>query len=180
MKYFISDTHWGHENVLRYDSRPFSSIQEHDEQLVRRWNEVVKPSDVVYHLGDFSWHKHPADTDALLSQLHGTKILILGNHDERVVARAKGWAKVTPYLEIKEDGQRICLFHYRMTVWNQSHRGSWALHGHSHGTLPVTLVAKTMDVGCMVWGYAPISLDLVAEEMSRRQFLPVDGHRADR
>lgn len=176
MKWFTSDTHFGHANIIRYDQRPFASIEEHDEALVANWNAVVSPGDVVYHLGDFAWHGRVPDVDLLLGLLHGTKILILGNHDEKTVSRAKGWAKVTPYLEISEGGQKIILFHYRLVVWNRSHHGSWALHGHSHGSLPVNLEAKTFDVGTMLWGYRPISFEEVAKEMERHTFVPVDGH----
>jgi len=176
MKWFTSDTHWRHANILKYDNRPFATIEEHDEELVRRWNAVVSPGDVVYHLGDVAWHRKAVDIDILLAHLNGTKILITGNHDKGHVEKAKGWAKVTPYLEISEGGQKIVLFHYRMVVWNGSHRGSWALHGHSHGSLPMNLQAKTFDVGTMCWAYAPLSLDEVADEMRKHAFVPVDAH----
>ena len=55
MTYFTSDLHFGHENILRFDKRPFSSIKEHDEELIKRWNAKVKPGDTVYILGDFIW-----------------------------------------------------------------------------------------------------------------------------
>ncbi len=168
MKFFTSDTHFGHANVIKFDDRPFANIQEHDEELVRRWNEVVKPGDVVYHLGDVGWHKNLFDADMLLARLHGTKILIKGNHDEKIICKSKQWSAVHSYHEISENGQRIVLFHYRMVVWNRSHHGSWALHGHSHGNLPVLMNQKTFDVGTMLWGYRPISWDEVSEEMQKR------------
>jgi len=177
-KWFTSDTHFGHANIIRYDNRPFSSIEEHDEALIQNWNRHVKPGDVVYHMGDVAWHRDVGNVDLLLARLCGTKILILGNHDEKTVARARGWSSVVPYKEISISGQKICLFHYRMVVWNRSHHGSWALHGHSHGTLPVTYTAKTFDVGTMCWGYRPISYDEVAVEMAKHSFLPVDCHIA--
>jgi calcineurin-like phosphoesterase family protein len=183
MYWFTSDTHFGHTNILKHDKgrfkRPWNTIQEHDEGLIERWNAVVQPGDVVYHLGDFAWHRDVFNIEVLLGRLHGTKILILGNHDEKTVAKAKGWAKVTPYHEISYgyNGQKIVLFHYRMTVWNQSHRGSWALHGHSHGMLPEIYTAKTFDVGTMCWGFRPISVSEVALEMSKRTFLgPVNDN----
>jgi Predicted phosphoesterase or phosphohydrolase len=156
MKWFTSDTHWGHANILKYDNRPFATIEEHDEELVRRWNAVVSPGDVVYHLGDVAWHKKAIDTDILLARLHGTKILITGNHDKGHVEKAKGWAKVTPYLEISEGGQKIVLFHYRMVVGMGVITGL-GLAWPSHGSLPVNLQAKTFDVGTMCWSYAPLS-----------------------
>jgi len=130
MIYFTSDTHWGHANILEYDQRPFATIAEHDEALVQYWNETVKPGDVVYHLGDVAWRQSAEEIDRLLHRLHGTKILITGNHDSTKVTKSPRWSHVTPYHEAKRQGQLICLFHYRMTVWNRSHHGSWALHGH--------------------------------------------------
>lgn len=176
MIWFTSDTHFGHANILKYDQRPFATIAYHDEVLIKNWNQVVGKGDVVYHLGDVAWHTKQQDIDDLLGQLNGTKILILGNHDAKSVAKSKHWAKVTPYEEVTYMEQRIVLFHYRMVVWNRSHHGSWALHGHSHGTLPVNLEAKTFDVGTMCWNYYPISFDQVVEEMKRHTFVPVDQH----
>lgn len=177
--WFTSDTHWGHTNIIKYDNRPFASVYEHDEALITNWNAVVNPGDVVYHLGDVAWHRNVIDVECLLRKLHGTKILIQGNHDEKTVTKAKGWAKVCYYHEITVNGQKIVLFHYRMVVWNRSHHGSWALHGHSHGTLPVTTTAKTFDVGTMCWNYRPICFDEVAKEMDKRSFVPVDAHGKD-
>jgi len=176
--WFTSDTHWGHANIIKYDNRPFTSIEEHDEALVVNWNKVVHPGHLVYHLGDVAWHRDEADIELLLGRLNGTKILIQGNHDKGKVLKAKGWAKVCYYHEITVDGQFIVLFHYRMVVWNRSHYGSWALHGHSHGSLPMNIGAKTFDVGTMCWGYAPINYDQVSEEMAKHHWTQVDGHKA--
>lgn len=180
MIWFTSDTHFGHAKVLAYDNRPFETIEEHDEALIRRWNTLVHPGDTVYHLGDFSWHTKILQVETVLGLLHGTKILVKGNHDLKAVTKANGWAKVTPYEEVRHRDQKICLFHYRMVVWNASHYGSWALHGHSHGSLPVSTTSKTLDVGTMCWGYAPVSFDEIAAEMTKKTFVPVDNHGKDR
>ena len=50
--YFTGDLHFGHENVLRFDGRPFSSVEEMDEELISRWNNKVGKGDIVYILGD--------------------------------------------------------------------------------------------------------------------------------
>jgi len=81
MKVFvISDTHFGHENIIKYCSRPFRNAAEMDAVMIRKWNETVTNSDVVIHLGDFALggREH---AERIASQLHGKKILILGNHD---------------------------------------------------------------------------------------------------
>ena len=66
MRFFTSDTHFGHANVIKFDNRPFANIEEHDEELVRRWNAVVKPGDVVCHLGHVGWHKKLFDVGTML------------------------------------------------------------------------------------------------------------------
>ena len=179
--WFTSDTHFGHANILKHDPRPFSDIDTHDQALIDNWNKVVAPSDVVYHLGDVMWHTKDAKRDYILNSLHGILILIKGNHDKsnKPLLRHKRWAKVCDYDEVTIHEQKIILFHYRMVVWNRSHHGSWALHGHSHGSLPMNLQARTFDVGTMCWGYTPISFEHVAVEMAKHTFVPVDGHRAD-
>lgn len=78
--WFISDTHFGHKNILEYEkeARPFSSLEEMHEVIIERWNSVVKQDDVVYHLGDFAFGKGYID---IAQRLNGKKRLIMGNHD---------------------------------------------------------------------------------------------------
>ena len=54
---YIADTHFGHKNIIRFDSRPFATVDEMEEEMVKRWNIAVEPSDTVYILGDFCWGK---------------------------------------------------------------------------------------------------------------------------
>jgi len=192
MIWFTSDTHFGHAGVIKHAKRPFADVQEMDAAMVDRWNAVVQSQDTIYHLGDFSFYRTRNDNEALLRRLHGQKHLVYGNHDHDQTRKAKGWASVAPYREIKVElseilngftgpyQQHIVLFHYRMVVWNAAHYGAWALHGHSHGTLPVTLTAKTFDVGVDCWEYTPISLETVAREMAKRSFVSVDHHGRSR
>ena len=78
--FFIADTHFGDGNILRYENRPFATVEEMDQELVRRWNQKVGEKDTVFHLGDVSAHSAEEDRQ-LLGQLHGKKVLVLGNHD---------------------------------------------------------------------------------------------------
>ena len=81
MKVFIiSDTHFGHENIIKYCNRPFSSVEEMDEKMIKNWNETVSNNDVVLHLGDFGLGKKEYIA-SIVKRLNGKKILIMGNHD---------------------------------------------------------------------------------------------------
>lgn len=74
----ISDTHFGHENIIRYCDRPFNSADQMDLCMLQYWNETVKDGDIVYHLGDVYFG---AEGAKILPLLKGRKRLILGNHD---------------------------------------------------------------------------------------------------
>ena len=74
--FVISDTHFGHENIIQYCKRPFRDVGEMNRAIIENWNRVVEPHDIVYHLGDV-YMKDPS----VLSALNGRKRLILGNHD---------------------------------------------------------------------------------------------------
>lgn len=80
--FFIGDTHFGHRGIIQFSEtaphRPFSAIEEHDEELVRRWNSVVGTRDVVWHLGDFCFGKRNLE---IAARLNGNKKLVMGNHD---------------------------------------------------------------------------------------------------
>jgi calcineurin-like phosphoesterase family protein len=83
--FLISDTHFGHDKMYEFIHtdgervrREFNSVEEGDEEMVSRWNSVVKPSDKVYHLGDVFIKKAHS---TILQRLNGKKVLIKGNHD---------------------------------------------------------------------------------------------------
>lgn len=170
--WFISDTHFGHKNIIKYCNRPFNNVHEMDEALIRNWNETVGQDDMVYHVGDFAMGSDPAK---ILRRLNGSKILIKGNHDKRPQT-AHGWSEIHNYLEIYIENQFIVLFHYSMRVWNKSHHGAWMLYGHSHNTLPDDPNSKSIDVGVDCHDYRPISFEDVKRIMAKKNTIPVDHH----
>lgn len=179
--WFTADTHFNHANVIEYSKRPFADLAEMTETLVANWNSVVERGDTVFHLGDFalSWGKKHAElVDGLLSRLKGQKWLIKGNHDRDEVTRSKRWHMVKDYHEVKVSDQRIVLCHYALRTWNQSHRGSWMLHGHSHGSL-ADIGGKILDMGVDCWAYRPIAFEGVAFAMSQRPIVSVDHHEPE-
>ena len=139
--FFTSDLHFGHENVLRFDGRPFATVEEMDAELIRRWNAKVGKGDLVYVLGDFIWKTRNEDAPGLIKSLNGQIILIKGNHD-RFLHNAKAKAAlagVKDYDDIcvtLEDGtkKRCILSHYFIPMYNGHFYQGIHLHGHSHFT----------------------------------------------
>ena len=84
--FLVSDTHFGHAGVCKFTHpddpevklRPWDDADEMDEEMIRRWNDCVRPNDKVYHLGDVVINRKALKT---LSRLNGDKVLIRGNHD---------------------------------------------------------------------------------------------------
>lgn len=109
---YISDLHFGHSNIIRFDMRPFESTEEMDRELVKRWNDVVDKDDQVYVLGDMFWKKAD-EAIPILKELKGNKFLVRGNHD-RVGDRNfdKCFARITDYTEVEDEGRHVILCHY--------------------------------------------------------------------
>lgn len=80
--FFTSDWHVGHENVLKYDNRPFKNLDHMNEVLITRYNSTVPESGICYFMGDMG--NRTEDMRKVFPRLKGTKVLILGNHDKGV------------------------------------------------------------------------------------------------
>ena len=83
-EWIISDTHWHHKNIIEYCNRPFSSVEEMDNTMIKKWNSVVGKDDIVWHLGDFAMGTKEQITQ-IVEQLNGRIYLILGNHDNHTM-----------------------------------------------------------------------------------------------
>lgn len=88
--YFISDPHFGHRNVLSFESRPFESVEEMDQTIIDNVKQTIKPNDVIFWLGDmfFSNSERRKEIAAQLTA-KGRHIVILGNHDRGRVSNAQ-------------------------------------------------------------------------------------------
>jgi calcineurin-like phosphoesterase family protein len=187
--FFSSDQHFSHSNIIRYSKRPFKNADEMNETIIERWNATVSPQDIIYTLGDVMFEKDKGKMEWLLSRLNGEKHLIWGNHDKGL--HSIKWQRYfNSAAEMKDlyippesnggTGQHIVLCHYPLLTWNKSHHGSWALHGHCHGSLPEDIHARRVDVGVDCWDFTPVSMEQLTEKMSKKIFKPVDQHRGER
>ncbi len=174
MIWFTSDTHFGHANILRYCGRPFDSIEEHDEELVRRWNALVGDKDDIYHLGDFCFTRAGKSADYYLKKLKGRIHIIWGNHDKETRRLYRHlFASHADYREIYIDAKwlldeppqktKVVLSHYPMRAWNACGHGSFHLWGHEHGNMEPW--GLSFDAGVDCHSYRPISVDEVVKKM---------------
>ena len=128
--WLTSDTHFGHNNIIKYCNRPFSSVEEMDETLIQNWNKVVKPGDLVYHLGDVTMGVSHSRLDWIMNRLHGSKRLIVGNHDDIPYLSSGGWFQKVMMWRPWNDGK--LLFSHVPLHESSLMGGRINIHGHIH------------------------------------------------
>ena len=180
MNFYISDLHFGHQNCLTFDNRPFKDLEEMQNILVHNWNSVVSSGDHVYILGDMFWKNNETTWD-ILRELKGNKHLILGNHDRIDTAHYRLYfVEFSEKIKNVNDGDdKVVLSHYPIACWQgQEHTPGWIhLYGHIHSgrdNRPYEEYGKlwsekmnrpfmAANVGCMVdyMEYTPKTLEQI-------------------
>lgn len=173
--FFSADSHFFHANILKFCKRPFQSVEEMNEELVKRWNAKVGKGDWVYHVGDFAYRAEVQQVRSIRARLNGEIILVEGNHDgvslQCQAESPSTFKHVCQYMEVQDGKKVIVLFHYGLRTWHHDLRGAVHLYGHSHGGLPP--YGKSFDVGVDCWNFEPLSLEEVWKEMEKR---PIGDH----
>lgn len=161
--FFTADQHYGHANIIIYTNRPFASVEEMDEELIRRHNEVVGPNDTVTHAGDFTLAPdHIAQR--YLRRLNGKHNFIMGSHDRWLENRYSSPAPYMVQMQLGKVALTVC--HYAMRTWHKSHYNAWQLYGHSHGKLEP--IGKQWDIGVDNNNFYPVSFEQLREIMASR------------
>lgn len=167
--FFTADTHFGHRKVTIPKERPFETAEEMDAILIQNWNQLIKPNDLVYHLGDFAKNQEYENVKKYISQLNGNIILISGNHDSKFEERTKLLFHEFykhQYELFVSDYEYYVLNHCPMFEWNKSHHNSYHLFGHCHGV--VDNIGKTHDVGVDNNNFFPVHIEDIREIMKKR------------
>ena len=157
--YVISDTHFGHENSLKWtDSegnklRPFNTVEELNNTIITNWNNTVNEEDHVYHLGDVVINKKYLE---LVKQLKGHKRLAAGNHDifDTKLYLEAGFDKVCGARVFH--GLQAILTH--IPIHPDSLKQDWInVHGHYHSNLIPD--KRYINVSVEQINYTPVCLE---------------------
>ena len=180
--WFTADLHLGHRNIIGYSDRPFADVAAMDEELVRRWNDTVGPTDTVWVLGDVALGRIE-DSLSLVGLLAGHKMLVAGNHDRCWTGhgrRGEPWLEryVEAGFEAVHQGEVAlevggvpviaCHFPYRgdsrdtdrYVEHRPADRGQWLLHGHVHDRWRQW--GRMINVGVDAWDFRPVAEDELA------------------
>jgi calcineurin-like phosphoesterase family protein len=184
--FVISDLHFRHKNILKHSSRPYPNLIEMEKDLIKKWNKVIKPNDIIIVTGDFGF-MGVMTGKIILKQLNGYKILILGNHDEsRNKMLRMGFNEVYDCIRFKYEGINFVFSHYpyKKSLWNRIKMffkrqrynqvnkrlvpnkalDEWLIHGHDHIHGPtVNWELKSFNVACERWNYTPVKLKTIVK-----------------
>ena len=183
--WFTSDYHLGHRNIIGLCERPFENVEQMDQAIIERHNACVDQADTVYDLGDFAFRCSAEYAVERLTQLHGRRQILLGNHDKPLrQAHKRGLLdglidsgrltiigdtdpRIQTAMRVSIDGQDIVLAHFAQRSWHGAFRGTWHLYGHSHGNL--SPFRKSMDVGVDVHDFRPVRFSDLQTRMAEVQ-----------
>lgn len=163
--FVISDTHFGHRGIINFSEtkpfRLFETIEAHDEELVRRWNDVVRTKDIVWHLGDFCFGKKNIE---IAGRLNGIKRLVMGNHD---TYGTKEYLKYFDRVEGANEYKGMLFTHVPVHPMNLS-RYYMNVHGHLHTKNVMTQMdgqyiqdKRYFNASCEQIGLQPIPIEMV-------------------
>lgn len=170
MIYVCSDTHFNHANILKYEptSRPFETIEEMNNTIIKNWNSVVTEEDTVYVCGDM--FMGPLDKiNKILDQLNGKIILVRGNHDtkNRLEYFKEYGIEVKDIDYISYKGRFFILCHFPIAseefinMVRKDNSEVVVLYGHVHSNAPTGYVDGTYHVGMDTNNLTPISLEQI-------------------
>ena len=167
-RWFISDTHFGHANILKFsraDGTPlrpnFNDIDHMDEVIIDRWNKTIAPDDDVYHLGDLCFQGKIMER--ILPRLNGKKRLILGNHDRLDMgAYRKHFKRISSWRHFTDDGCALICTHF--PLHESSFLGRYEgrcvnVHGHIHAR--VIPSKKYVNICVEQTDYTPVNYDVL-------------------
>lgn len=180
--WFISDPHFDHNNVLRFEEglHDFQSIEEHDNEIISRWNSVVQEDDTVFFLGDASMHRIKLSyLKWIFSQLKGNIVWLKGNHDTHIddrwfkelsdvakIVEFKDYEEIFfPDAEQKIGFRRVVLFHYPILEFNGKFHGAYHLYGHSHAF--VHPIKNAYSVCACLTDYTPVNFEWVKQTIQK-------------
>lgn len=196
-----SDLHWGHGNNCvgtsqwgdKSNCRPFNTVEEHDELLLKNINEVIAPEDTFYILGDFcvgsnSSYLKMKKLDAYRYYRNKINcdhiIYIRGNHSPSMkelkdlnnyqisITNCPIFEEVYDYYEFRHKKNFICMFHFPLRSWNHMSKGSYCLYGHQHSN---SVFGRSMDVGVDSNDFKPYLLDDIIEKLKYNEIIK-EGH----
>ena len=165
MDYFISDSHFGHKNIIKYCNRPWSTVEEMNEGMIQKWNSVVGIDDNVFVVGDMFLCDEVKSQD-IISRLNGYKVLVAGNHDGRESKMLKiGFNEYHRELCYSfRDNTHALMKHYPQPDKITLEEGyDYLIHGHIHN--PPHRDGLKINVAADLLNFVPVNSEEILKSL---------------
>lgn len=167
INWFTADSHYCHENIIKFTGRPFANSEHMNAELIKRHNQRVKNGDTVYHLGDFKMTNNGPNVYELLGKLNGRHVMVRGNHDKN-----NGLNACLHYGIIELFNQQIILAHRpeecEILMAVMSIKLGFCGHVHQHWKFKDTDYGLIVNVGVDQWDYYPVEARGLFKAINRR------------
>lgn len=163
--FVVADTHFSHENVLKYNNRPWKNVLEMNDALIENWNRKVGKKDRVIVVGDFARDRH----GYFINVLNGKKELVIGSHDKMPKKYLDCFSGVYMVKYFNYKGRDFVAMHCCPRVWERAHYGAVCLYAHSHGRLKTYNLSFDVGVDVPENRYSPIDMDEILERVAVRE-----------
>lgn len=165
MIFYIADTHFGHDNIIKLCKRPFSDVNEMNTIMIENWNRKVKGNDTVYIIGDLFYRCQ--NPESILRELKGKKRLIIGNHDGSWMTKFDAldyFESIDTMLETSVDNCGATMCHYPLITWRHE-RKTYMIHGHIHTDTSsdywplIKSRERILNAGADINNYEPVTFE---------------------
>ncbi len=165
---WTSDYHLNHENIIKLCHRPFETVEQMNETIIRNHNERVKDDDTVFDLGDFLFRNSPGGkkgeglptkAEYYLAKLNGNRVKIKGNHDGNNSLKT-----IIEKVTARFGGVRICMVHNPAHA-DPSYEFNFVGHVHTQWKFKkLTEKSYMINVGVDQWNFRPVTFDEIMKE----------------
>lgn len=157
MNYYTADIHFGDDAIVHCCNRPFNTVEQHDREIIKKFNSILKPEDELYVIGDLSMSKDFDYLKNCVESINCRKHLILGNHDN---------LKPFEYVDIgfQTVHTALVLHHLNVILVHDPavatiNRSKFFICGHIHDLFKI--IKNVLNVGVDIWEYKPVSHEQV-------------------
>lgn len=155
--FIVSDTHFGHQNIITYHRSKYKDVAEMHEDMIKIWNEKIGKDDIVIHLGDVALGMEKEDLKQIFDQLNGIKMLLPGNHDRAILEKDRHYFNGVGFSNVEVGVTELVI-----GKWILTHEpmgvvpdGYTNIHGHCHGGITAALHGANSNKWNMCWDALP-------------------------
>ena len=172
MKYYWSDQHLDHYNIIKHSNRPFTNVNEMNRTMIENCKSIVQPNDELYFGGDICMNLTP-EILSMIKSINCKKYLVKGNHDKKSLKNKNFrdlFVDIRDIMTIHDNDKTIVLCHYPMIEWDGYFRGTYHFYGHVHNNHDnqankiMSNIDNAYNIGVDILGFMPRTADEIIKK----------------